>query len=157
MSLNAVIGINSLMEGFPKKSVKITGLPTFKTLKVLTRDLEAITSLVNSNLGQGWHGYLGAVLDAQTYAIIVGNDAAGAPQPFTIPTFPGILPVVLGNNAATQDEELQVFNANTHAWQEYNTVTGALHKQIITAVEDTYLSPIYDNPIQLTALFKNTI
>jgi hypothetical protein len=135
------------MEGFPKKPIKNTGLPTFETLKALKKDLEAKASLVNSNLGGGHHGYLGAVLDAQTYAIIVGNDAAGAPQPFTIPTFPGVLPVVLGNNAAAWDEELRVFNANTHAWQEYNTVTGALRKQIIAAVEDTYLSPIYDDHI----------
>jgi hypothetical protein len=147
MLLNAVIGIDSLMEGFPKKPVKITGLPTFETLKALKKDLEANASSVNSNLGGGRHGYLGAVLDAQTYAIIVGNDAAGAPQPFTVPTFPGVLPVVLGNNAAARDEELRVFNANTHAWREYNTITGALRKQIITAVEDTYLSPIYDDHI----------
>jgi hypothetical protein len=128
-SLNVIIGIDSLMEGFPKKSIKITGLPTFETLKALTRDLEANTSSVNSNLGGGQHGYLGAVLDAQTYAIIVGNDATGAPQLFTIPTFPGILPVVVRNNSAARDEELRIFNANTHAWREYNTVTGALRSR----------------------------
>jgi hypothetical protein len=46
------------------------------------------------------------------------------------------------NDAAPQDEELQVFNVNTHAWREYNTVTEALHKQVITMVKDRYLSPI---------------
>jgi hypothetical protein len=102
--LTTVNGINSLMEGFPKKSIKITGLPTFETLKVPKQDLEANAASVSSILRGGQHGQLGVVLDAQTYAIIVGNDASGAPQPF-IPTFPGILPVVLGNNAAAQDED----------------------------------------------------
>jgi hypothetical protein len=146
MSLTAIIGINSIMEGFPKKPIKFAGLPMFETLKELKQDLKANASSIASSLGGGQHGYLGAVLDTQTYAIIVGNDATGAPQLFIIPTFPEILPVVLGNNAAARDEELSIFNVNTHTWHKYNTVTRDLRKQIITMV-DTYLSPIYDNHI----------
>jgi hypothetical protein len=101
MSLTAVISINSLMEGFPKKPIKIAGLPTFETLKELKQDLEANSTSISSSLGGGWHGYLGAVLDAQTYAIIVGNDTTGAPQLVIIPAFPGILPVVLGKQCSS--------------------------------------------------------
>jgi hypothetical protein len=52
--------------------------------------LEVNTSSVSSNLGGGRHHYLGVVIDAQTYAIIVGNNATGSPQTFIIPTFLGI-------------------------------------------------------------------
>jgi hypothetical protein len=92
--------------GIPHKPTKIPGLPSFETLKELKLALEANASSVSSNLGGGKHGYLGAVIDAQTYAIIVGNDAIGTTQPFIIPTFPGVLPVVVEGNQATREEEL---------------------------------------------------
>jgi hypothetical protein len=60
MSLTAVIGIDSLMEGFPKKSVKISGLPAFETLMVVKQDLNANAASIPSNLGGGQHGYQGA-------------------------------------------------------------------------------------------------
>jgi hypothetical protein len=94
MSITTITGIDALIEGFPHKPSKILGLPTFETLKELKLVLEASTSSVTSNLGRGRHSYLGAVINAQTYAIIVGNNAAGAAQPFIIPTFPGVLPVL---------------------------------------------------------------
>jgi hypothetical protein len=84
------------------------------------------------------------VIDAQSYAIIVGNDATGAPQPFVIPTFPGILLVIVGGNQAACKEELCVFGMSTHTWREYCNVTNALKKQILLAVEETYLSPLND-------------
>jgi hypothetical protein len=145
MSIATVTGIDALIEGFPHKPSKILGLPTFETLKELKLALEANASSVTSNLGGGRHGYLGAVIDAQTYAIIVGNNAAGAAQPFIIPTFPGVLPVVVGGNQAAREEELRVFNVASHAWREYNNVTNALRKQILGAVDETYLSPLKDD------------
>jgi hypothetical protein len=36
-----VIGIDAVIEGFPHKSAKILGLPTFETLKELQEALEA--------------------------------------------------------------------------------------------------------------------
>jgi hypothetical protein len=101
--------------------------------------LEANTSSVPSSLGGGRHGYLGAVIDAPTCAIIFGNDIARAPQPFVIPTFPGILPVVVGGNQGDREEELHVFNIGTHAWSKYNNITNALCKQILLKVEETYV------------------
>jgi hypothetical protein len=67
--------------------IKIAGLPTFQTLKELKQDLEANAASVSSSLGGGHHGYLGALLDAQTYAIFVRNDATGALQLFIILTW----------------------------------------------------------------------
>jgi hypothetical protein len=87
---------------------------------------------------------LGAVIDAQSYTVIVSNDSTEAPQPFIIPTFPGILPVVVGGNQAAREEELRVFGVSTHAWREYCNVTNALRKQILLTVEETYLSPLKD-------------
>jgi hypothetical protein len=112
MSLAAVIRIDALIKGFPHK-LSIHGLPLFETLKELKLALEANASSVSSNLGSGGHSYLGAVLDAQTYAVIIGNDPAGNPQPFVIPTFPGILPVIVGGNQAAREEELCVFKVAT--------------------------------------------
>jgi hypothetical protein len=113
MSAATAIGIDALIEGFPHKPAKILGLPTFETLKELKEALEANAASVSSNLGGGNHSYLGAVINAQTYTIIVSNDATGAPQPFIIPTFPGILPVVVGGNQAAREEELRVFGVST--------------------------------------------
>jgi hypothetical protein len=144
MLVAAVIRIDALIEGFPHKPAKILGLPTFETLKELQEALEANAASVSSNLGGGKHSYLGAVINAQSYAIIVGNNAAGAPQLFVIPTFPGILLVVVGGNQAAREEELHVFGVSTHAWQEYCNVTNALRKQILMAVEETFLSLLKD-------------
>jgi hypothetical protein len=55
------------------------------------------------------------------------------------------LPVVVGGNQAAREEELRVFNVASHAWREYNNVTNALRKQILVAVEETYLSPLKDD------------
>jgi hypothetical protein len=137
MSVATVIGIDALIEGFPHKPAKIHGLPSFKTLKELKLMLEANAASVSSNLGSGGHGYLGAVLDAQTYAVIVSNDPAGNPQPFVIPTFLGILPTMIRGNQVAREEELRVFNVPTHAWREYSNVTNMLQKQILVMVEET--------------------
>jgi hypothetical protein len=70
--------------------------------------------------------------------------SATMPQLFVIPTFPGILLVVVGGNQAAREEELRVFGMSTHAWREYCNVTNALQKQILLTVEETYLSPLKD-------------
>jgi hypothetical protein len=103
MLVATIIGIDALIKGFPHKPAKILGLPSFENLKELKLALETNASSVSSNLGRGRHSYLGAVIDTQTYAIIVSNDTAGATQSFIIPTFLGILPVVVGGNQAVQE------------------------------------------------------
>lgn len=69
------------------------------------------------NLGGGQHGYLGAIIDAPSYAIMAGNNMIGAAQPFTAPPFPGMLRVVVGLTAAAREEEMFAFNAK-HACME---------------------------------------
>jgi hypothetical protein len=71
------------------------------------------------------------------WSLTLSNDATGAPQPFIIPTFLGILVVMVGGNQAAREEELCVFSILTHTWQEYSNVTNALQKQLLLTVEET--------------------
>ena len=53
-----------------KTPTPICGEPTNKSLKRLQTELQANTSLVETNLGSGNHGYLGLVLTDAEYAVI---------------------------------------------------------------------------------------
>ena len=54
-------------------ATKITGEPSFKTLKQLKRELKANASSVDTNLGGGNHGYLGLVLSDAEYLTVAAR------------------------------------------------------------------------------------
>jgi hypothetical protein len=58
---------------------------------------------------------------------------------FTAPIFPGYLPAVQGTAAQVSDQ-VRAHNENLRKWKEHEHVTKALHKQLIDAVDPSYIA-----------------
>jgi hypothetical protein len=157
--MEAVPSVDSIIEGFPQKPVKIRGLPSYHTLNTLRQCLYRNANSFASTLGGGNHGYLGALMPTATYL------AATAPNvtQFVAPAVPGYLPVVQGTVAQISDQ-VRAHNENLRKWKEHENVTKALRKQILDSVEPAYLAHLEDPysgfnkvPVQniLQELFEN--
>ena len=116
----------------------IHGEPTYETLKTLVNQLKANARSVRTTLGGGQHGYLGLVLSAQQYAIVAPNTPFHRPHhpgPLNIPPYQ--LPYVTQQIQATHAEQIRLYNECYHVEQ-------ALRKQVIAAVQDSYLAALKD-------------
>jgi hypothetical protein len=157
MAFSTVTSIPALIAGFPNHPNIIRGLPTFETLHALRQDLQFNAASVPTTLGGGAHGYLGLILDANAYDAVVGNDAAGNPQPFIAPIFPGEIAIVNGANQAARAAQVRQFNYDNYVWHEYYNVQQALRNLLIKAVDDVYLSPLKNKVIGYTNVSVNTM
>ena len=115
---------------------QIHGEPTYETLTVLFNQLKANTCSVQTSLGGGQHGYLSLVLSPAQYNITAPN------IPFTYPTHPGPLtlpvyqlPHVTQQITSQHTKSIRVFN-------ECGNVEQALRKQIVAAIEPSFLAAI---------------
>jgi hypothetical protein len=142
MSATKVISVDSLIATFPNQPIKIRSLPTFETLRVLKQDLQDNAKSITSILGGGGHGYLGLIMSPAEYAIEVGNDANGNPQPFIAPIYPGSRAVVDGATARERKEQVRTYNQDMVEWREYEVVQQALQKLVLKAIDDVYLMPL---------------
>ena len=77
-----------------KTPTPIQGTPTNKNLKRLKTELQANASSIESDLGDGDHGYLGLVLTNKEYA-----SKTPAPPPFVPSAYPADLDIPGGTNA----------------------------------------------------------
>jgi hypothetical protein len=76
------------------------------------------------------NGYLGLILAAPAYAVIVDTDTTGAPEPFIAPTFPGTVPKIVGINEIVREAELCKFEADSRVGRK-------LHKHSSTQLGRT--------------------
>lgn len=114
----------------------IIGEPTYDTLKLMLNQLKANARAVRTSLGGGNHGHLGLLLSPQQYNIIAPG------TPFQRPAHPGplILPPFQLQHITHQvqsqhSEQVRLYNECHHVEQ-------ALRKQIVTAVENSYLAAL---------------
>ena len=114
----------------------IHGEPTYDTLKLLVNQLKANARSVRTTLGGGNHGYLGLVLSPQQYAIIAPGTPfihPAHPGPLNIPPYQ--LPHVTQQAQSHHAEQVRLYN-------ECYNVKQALHKQIIAAIQDSYIAAL---------------
>jgi hypothetical protein len=139
MSSDSVPSVEAILEGFPQQLTKIRGLPTYATLNSLCQALYRNANSFSSTLGGGQHGYLGALMSTPKYL------AATAPNnvPFATPNFPRYIPAVNGTAAAIAAQARQR-KEDLRQWREYENVTEALRKQLISAVETAYITHLED-------------
>ena len=78
---------------------KITGVPTYESLKVIKDKCAANASLLDSTLGGGAHGLAGLVFPATEYALL-------SPIPFVRPVAPGPLVLPVGPGVTNFQREL---------------------------------------------------
>ena len=115
--------------------IKISGEPSYATLKTLQNQLKANAASVPSILGGGANGHLGLVLAPDKYSKISNI-------PFNRPYHPGLLDIPIGTERA---ESERITNAHRQQLEIYNTVQAVektLLQQIVKAVETVYLESL---------------
>ena len=130
----------SILGDFPYPTVnKITGLPTYATLKELVRQLKDNAASLSTELGGGAHGFLGILLPAAQFEILSGG------VPWVPDVNPGSVAVIANNAlAAERQQAYHEHKCEVEEWRQYNAVHNALKKQIIVAVKPIYLKTIED-------------
>ena len=127
--------VDSLIDGFPKATpTKISGLPTYETIKRLNNDISANAALVHTDLGGGNHGHLGLTVNPTIYATVSGTPyvAPVSPDPPALAGFTG--PQITAANRR--------YDAGKKKFANFVALQNALKKQILSSVDDIYLSAI---------------
>ena len=114
----------------------IHGEPTYETLTTLANQLKANARSVRTPLGGGNHGYLGLVLSPQQYAILAPN------TPFVRPAHPGPLVIQAFQLPHVTHQEQSHHAEQVRLYNECYNVEQALRKQLVAAVQDSYLSAL---------------
>ena len=127
--------VDSLIEGFPKATpTKISGLPTYETIKRLNDDISANAASVHTDLGGGNHGHLGLTVSPTIYATVSGT-------PYTAPTSPAP-PALTGLTGPQITAANRRYDSDKKKFAEFVALQNALKKQILASVDDIYLSAI---------------
>jgi hypothetical protein len=125
---------DEIAASFLERPMPIIGKPTRALLIPHREIIHANASQVQTTLGSGVYGYLGAMLQPDVYAAL---DNAAV---FTVPAHPGN--VLADELAGTQYAIADALRANKEKlrqYDEYNAVMQALRKQIIDTVEEKYI------------------
>ena len=114
----------------------IHGEPTYDILKLLTNQLKANSRAVRTTLGGGNHGYLGLVLTPQQYDIVAPG------TPFIRPVHPGPLVISLYQLPHVTQQAQSHHSEQVRLYNECFNVEQALRRQVISAVQDSYLTAL---------------
>jgi hypothetical protein len=135
MTSNGIPSVNAMIQQQPPK---LKGPANYHTLNALHQQLYCNANSFASSLGGANHGYLGAQMSGPKYL----EPTAPTNIPFVAPTFPGYLPATIIRTAAYG--RLQIHNKDLQKWREYDSVTKALHKQILNAVDSDFIVHLED-------------
>jgi hypothetical protein len=130
---------DELIAGFPHYStLKVTGEPTLKDLKVIWRLLNTSAMSVASYEGGDRHGHLGKIMNNEEYFTI-------AVDVFPAPANPGpFIAVVTGMTAAIIAETTRLHREATQVYRTHHNVDQAIKKLLIEAFNDAYLNALSD-------------
>jgi hypothetical protein len=125
---------DEIASSFLERPMPIIGKPTRALLIPLREIVHANASQIQTTLGGGLYGYLGAMLNVDDYI-----DLEGAAQ-FDPPTHPGnILAAALGGTQHAIADALRANKEQLRQFDEYQAVMQALRKQIIDTVEEKFI------------------
>ena len=130
----------SIADAMPHPTLpKIHGVPTYESIADLHRRLNENAASVQTNLGGGRHGYLALTISAQKYNQVTGHG-------FVIPADPGPFPILPPDATPAQVKLIETQHREALiAFQTYNAVSNALKRQLLAAIDDTYLRGLRDN------------
>ena len=112
-----------------KTPTPIIGAPTHKTLKQLKQELRANGSSVESDLGDGDHGYLGLVLDDVKYATV-------SQTAFVAPNYPAALTVPNGTGQVAALNLRKQHKEDKRVYLECKNVEKSLQRHIQDAINN---------------------
>ena len=125
---------DEIASSFLERPMPSIGKPTRSLLIPLREIVHANASQIQTTLGGGLYGYLGAMLDVDDYM-----DLEGAVQ-FDPPTHPGNL--LAATHAGTQYAIADALRANKEQLRQFDecqVVMQALRKQMIDTVEEKFI------------------
>jgi hypothetical protein len=118
------------------------GEPDYHTLHAIRKMLRANARSIDTHIGGGGaFGHLGVIISDAAHEMISPLNAWENPE------FPGRAPAAIegGGTAAQISAEKHCWEEATNDFKTYNTVQGALKKQIITVVEPMYIETLNDD------------
>jgi hypothetical protein len=133
MSIDHVNYVDTYFEY--KKLSKIHTEPTYDSLKKIKDELKANATAVSSDLGGGFHGHLGLVLQPEEY-LRVSN------TPYVRPEHPGELDVPLGTPQHESHRLRAEHKEAIRLFRETTDVEKALRYQITSAIPKEYLDSL---------------
>jgi hypothetical protein len=131
--------VEDYINGFEHPIIdKVHGEPTYATIHMVPKRLNANAASIHSYRGGGNHGHLGAIISPTRYAEII-------PVPFIAPPNQGRTAQVPANAPAEAQAMLeQNYTANARKFQQYNTLQRALKQQIIKTFDPLWIQGIED-------------
>ena len=124
---------------FPHAEITpIVGKPTFATVQTLKKQLISNAISVRSSRGNGALGHAVIVLGQADY-----DNLAGAGNNWVNPNNPGPAPVIPAG--ATQHQLIAIqgqFDRDTKEWEIYHATAAALKRQVIAAIDGTYIASL---------------
>ena len=146
--MSAVKTTDKYIQGFPHKRLPtIDDEPTYITIKVAHKCLSANASTIKTTLGGGRHGYLPLTMPPAHYANF-------SHTVFVVPTNLGLTPMYPARATSAVIATLKARHDEQRCqWEEYIAVMQTLKKQVILAINNTYLQGIKDP----TTEFHNVI
>ena len=120
---------------FPELS-KIHGAPTYPTIRIIKDEVKANASSVASDLGGGANGHYGLVVDPTEYAMVPGT------IPYVRPVHPGALVIPPGTTQQIYLGLREDHKEAVRVFREVNDVQQRIIKQLVQAMDATYLKTL---------------
>lgn len=116
----------------------LTSQPTYQSIQIAQRELNANASSVHSVRGGGLHGHLALTISDDAYLLLAGTD-------FEAPELPDPAPEIPPNATSAMIAEINRQHAEqTKAFHKYHDLDKALLRLLIAAVPAIYLEAICD-------------
>ena len=120
---------------------KIHGKPTFDSMMVLQRELNANARSIYSLRGNGKQGHLVLTCPPAQFTAMANH------MPFITPTHPGENPLIHVDEDADAAERralVAIYNSNLFAFELYTHSDNALKQQLLSAVQEVFLATLRD-------------
>jgi len=127
----------TIQAGFPYQTLSVVavlpGAPTYESLRLLQRELNANASSVSTLRGDGLSGHLVLTCPTAVFTALAGD------LEFDVPVHPGQAPVLTGLDAAASNAAQYVHANALRDFQVYNLTSNALKAQLLQACPSIYL------------------
>ena len=134
MSATNIDYANTYFE-FPELT-KIHGAPSYPTLRIIHDEIKANAHSVECNLGGGAHGHYGLVVTPEEYAMVP------ATIPYIRPVHPGPLVIPTGTSQVLATGLREDHKEKVRLFREVNDVERRIIKQVVQAIDTTYLKTL---------------
>ena len=126
-----------MIKCFPHPTImRVNGVPTYETIKMVQRMLSVKASSVHSNIGDIMNGLLSLTVTADVYATV---STIAFVVPANLGPQPAIPPVATGSQIS---ELVRQHKELLQIWKEHLNMDKALHQQLLVIFDNMYLKSL---------------